>query len=67
MSIELKKGDNVVMHTCMEAKHYNGKMWTCRTDQFTQGDTYKQELVFLKGFSGSFACEFLQIVQLPEE
>lgn len=30
----LRSGDNVVMHTCGEAGHYNGKIRTCKTDQF---------------------------------
>lgn len=61
----LKKGDKVVMHTCMESKGKNfGKIWTCRTDSFKNdaGD----EVVFLDGFSGSFDTEFLQPVSLPE-
>lgn len=33
--IKLKKGDKVVMHTCLESKGKNlGKVWTCRTDSF---------------------------------
>ena len=58
-----KKGEKVVMHNCMEAKlpKYNGKIWTCQTDSFL--DRGRQEVVFLEGFSGYFAAEFLQRVQ----
>lgn len=61
--IVLRKGDRVVMHTCMESKGENfGKIWTCRTDSFKNdaGD----EVVFLDGFSGSFDTEFLQPVSV---
>lgn len=60
----LKKGDKVVMHTCEEAKVYNGKVWTCKSDEFIQGEKpFEQNLVFLEGFSGSFCTEYLQIVK----
>jgi hypothetical protein len=58
----LKKGDKVVMHTCGEAEHYEGKVWTCRSDE------YKSESgrngVFLEGFSGHFKTAYLQKVKL---
>lgn len=63
----LKKGELVVMHTCVEARNpkYEGKIWTCKTDQFTQGEgAYAQDLIFLEGFTGSFASEFLQRVNV---
>jgi hypothetical protein len=63
----LKKGELVVMHTCVEARNpkYEGKIWTCRTDQFTRGEgVYAQDSVFLEGFSGSFAAEYLQRVNI---
>ena len=63
----LKKGEKVVMYTCMEARNpkYNGKVWTCKTDEYTQGEgVYKQNLVFLEGFSGCFSAKFLQKVNL---
>lgn len=55
-----KVGDKVVMHTCLEATHYRGKVWGCRTDSFIAkcGD----EVVFLEGFSGYFMCSFLRSV-----
>jgi len=62
----LKKGDTVVMHSCMEADHpkYAGKVWTCKTDPIKRGqDRY---VVLLEGFSGTFAAEFLQRVHLPQ-
>lgn len=63
----LKQGDNVVMHTCIEAEKYNGKIWTCKTDEYTKGEgVYKQNLVFLEGFSGCFATEYLQKINLSE-
>jgi hypothetical protein len=34
---ELKKDDRVVMHTCIESEEHPGKIWTCKTDQFTRG------------------------------
>jgi hypothetical protein len=33
-----KKGDKVVMHTCVEAKRYDGEIWTCKTDEYTTGE-----------------------------
>lgn len=63
----LKKGEQVVMHTCIEARNpkYEGKIWTCKTDQFTRGEgVYAQDSVFLEGFTGSFAPEFLQRVNV---
>ncbi|WP_203226297.1 hypothetical protein [Clostridium ihumii] len=61
----LKQGDKVVMHTCIEAKKYNGKIWTCKTDEYTTGEgVYKQNLVFLEGFSGCFTTEYLQKVNI---
>ncbi|WP_345784174.1 hypothetical protein [Paenibacillus lacisoli] len=66
----LKKGDQVVMHTCIEASDPKnaGRIWTCKTDEFTRGKgVYKQSSVFLEGYSGSFAPEFLQKVDLSEK
>lgn len=61
----LKKGDMVVMHTCGESDYYKGKIWTCRTNEFTS--SAKQQVVFLEGFSGYFLVDYLQIVDLQEE
>ena len=63
----LKKGDLVVMHTCIEARNpkFHGKLWRCRTDEYTTGEgAYEQHLVFLEGFTGTFATEFLQKVDI---
>ena len=61
--IKLKKGDKVVMHTCLESKGKNlGKVWTCHTDSFKCEAGI--EVVFLEGFSGFFCTKFLQPVKL---
>jgi hypothetical protein len=62
---KLKKGDKVVMHTCMEAPHHHGVIWTCQTDEF-QANGRDYGLVFLEGYSGYFATEYLQYVQMEE-
>lgn len=58
-----KKGDKVVMHSCGEDNFskYKGKILTCQTDSYV--DRVKQEVVFLKGFSGCFSTKYLQSVQ----
>lgn len=64
---QLKKGDKVVMHTCMEAINPNnyGKLWTCRYNEYETGEgVYKQKLIFLEGFVGSFLTKYLQKVNL---
>ncbi|MFV4887496.1 hypothetical protein RY279_18825 [Bacillus velezensis] len=58
----LKKGEHVVMHTCGEAEHYDGRVWACKSDEFT--DRAGQQVVFLEGFSGYFLADFLQRVNL---
>lgn len=62
---KLQKGDQVVMHTCMEHDHPDnyGKIWTCRSDEFQhKGHDYGS--IFLEGYSGSFSTEFLQKVDV---
>lgn len=59
MTQQLKAGDKVVMHTCDEAEHYEGRIWTCRSDQFSRRS---HEAVFLEGLSGYFLAEYLQRV-----
>lgn len=59
-----KKGNTVVMHSCGEAEHYAGKLWTCTGDSFLSSS--KEEVVFLDGFSGSFLTKYLQVVTLPQ-
>jgi hypothetical protein len=65
---ELRKGDKVVMHTCMEHDNpkYFGKIWTCGSDEFIN-DGRNGGSVFLEGYRGSFATKFLQLVQIPEK
>jgi hypothetical protein len=55
-----KKGDKVVMHTCMESKlvRYKDKEWVCLTDSYL--DRGNQDVVFLEGFSGCFASKYLK-------
>jgi hypothetical protein len=61
----LKKGDSVVMHSCMEsAGENNGKIWVCACDQYEAHAGY--DVVFLEGFSGTFCCEFLQKINIED-
>jgi hypothetical protein len=55
----LKKGDNVVMHNCIEADdpENKNKIFTCQTSSFL--DRGKEEVVFLEGYSGYFSTRFL--------
>lgn len=59
---KLKKGEKVVMHTSMEADYYDGKIWTCRGDEFPSSSGYP--VVFLEGFSGYFSVQYLQRVKI---
>lgn len=61
----LKKGDKVVMHTCMEAVHPKnyGKIWICRTDESEVSWT-RPNVVWLEGYAGAFSTEFLQKVNI---
>lgn len=61
--LKLKKGDKCVMHTCGESdlEKYHGKIWEVTCDEYFQ---YGRALVFLEGFSGSFAAKYLQKVDL---
>lgn len=52
----LKVGDKVVIHTCLESKRYDGKVWTCRTNQFTAESG--TQVVFLEGFRGYLQLSF---------
>ncbi|OMF50855.1 hypothetical protein [Paenibacillus peoriae] len=64
---KLQKGDQVVMHTCMEHDYPDnfGKIWTCRSDEFQhKGHDYGS--IFLEGYSGSFSTEFLQKVNVED-
>lgn len=61
-----KKGDKVVMHGCYEAtfEENKNKNWTCLTDSYRNKGG--QNVVFLEGFSGCFATEFLKIAEKLE-
>ncbi|VWA40797.1 hypothetical protein [Bacillus altitudinis] len=61
MSQKLKKGDLVVMYSCMEAEQNKGRVWKCKGDEFNPS----APAVFLEGFSGPFATKFLQKVDVP--
>ncbi|WP_312118292.1 hypothetical protein [Brevibacillus reuszeri] len=56
----LKNGDQVVMHTCMEAKNpkYAGKIWTVSSEH--EWELCGSMVVMLEGFSGAFASQYLQ-------
>lgn len=60
----LKKGDKVVMYGCYEAtvERYKDRIWTCLTDSYM--DRASQEVVFLEGFGGCFAVQYLKRVVL---
>ena len=57
---KLYKGDKVVMHDCMEAHGRENVVWECICDSYEMCST---EVVFLKGYSGSFDTEFLRKVE----
>ena len=54
----LRKGDKVVMHNCGEAEYYKDTTWTCITPSFKNRSM--DEVVFLKGYSGSFLTKYLR-------
>jgi hypothetical protein len=64
--IKLKKGDKVVMHTCMEADSHDGHIWTCRTDERKLQESHNYTVVWLEGYSGCFKSEFLQKVNVDD-
>lgn len=57
----LKIGDKVVMHTCYEAEKYHGKVWTVRS---SESEICGSKVVWLEGFCGCFAVEFLKEVSV---
>ncbi|WP_144472753.1 hypothetical protein [Bacillus pumilus] len=61
MSNKLKKGDMVVMHSCMEAELNEGRVWKCKGDEFYSS----LPCVSLENFSGPFFTKFLQKVDVP--
>jgi hypothetical protein len=60
---KLEFGDQVVMHSCREALKHGGKVWTVKSEPW---DLCGSEVVKLEGFSGGFATEFLQKVDVPQ-
>lgn len=65
MSVKpLEKGDKVVMHTCIEAETHDGKIWTCKTDEFKHHPNHDYTVIMLENFSGSFATMYLQKVNI---
>lgn len=65
MSVKaLQKGDQVVMHSCMEAEQHDGQLWTCETNEFKLHPTHNYTVIMLDGYSGSFATEYLQKVNV---
>ncbi|GAF22782.1 hypothetical protein JCM19047_2556 [Bacillus sp. JCM 19047] len=52
------------MHTCIEAETHDGRIWTCRTNEFKHTPNYDYTVIMLEGFSGSFQCEYLQKVNV---
>jgi hypothetical protein len=64
MQIEsLKVGDEVVMHTCIEAKNqkYHGMVWKVTSSPWMLCGS---EVVMLEGFSGGFATQYLQKIRV---
>ncbi|MBM7698663.1 hypothetical protein [Kurthia huakuii] len=62
----LKVGDQVVMHTCGEADYYDGKLWTCISDEQKLHEEHNYTVVWLKDFSGCFDTKYLQKVRLED-
>lgn len=58
--LNLKKGQRVIMHTCLEARNYKGKEWVVRHDSFTLPDT-NDEVVYLVDYVGWFRCKYLNV------
>jgi hypothetical protein len=57
----LHPGDQVVMHTCAEARmdKYKDKIWAVASEPW---DLCGSEVVLLEGYRGGFATEFLRKV-----
>jgi hypothetical protein len=60
----LKKGDRVVMHTCMEASlpKYKDKVFTCISDEQKLHESHNYTVVWMEGVSGCFAAKYLKKV-----
>ena len=53
-------GTKVHMVNCLEAEKYGDKVWTTRSEPW---ELCGSQVVLLKGYSGGFATEFLEVVQ----
>ncbi|MFS0560108.1 hypothetical protein AB1K91_05160 [Terribacillus sp. 179-K 1B1 HS] len=64
--MKLKKGDLVVMHTCIEAEDPDnfGRIWVCRSNEFKHHPNHKHTVVMLEDFSGSFDTAYLQKIDV---
>lgn len=61
----LKRGDMVVMHSCLESEYHYGQIWECETDSATFfGVT--GEHVNLIGFTKPFPVRKLQLIKREE-
>lgn len=58
----LKKGEQVVMIGCVEAKTHDGMVWECVADSFK--DIKGHDVVALHGLPGHFKIKFLQRVDI---
>ncbi|WP_430535937.1 hypothetical protein [Listeria rocourtiae] len=56
----IKTGDYVVMHTVAESEKHKGLLWKVISEPYMVG---KREMVFLEGYRGSFATQYLQVVE----
>lgn len=61
---ELKPGDTVVMHSCVEAEKYDGKLLRVRSREW---ECSGHRVVLLEGLVGGYAVRNLQKVILPSE
>lgn len=52
-------GDKVIMHTCAEAEKYKGRVFYVASEPW---DLCGSEVVFLDGYKGGFAIEYLRKV-----
>ncbi|MEK5331525.1 hypothetical protein [Lysinibacillus sp. FSL W8-0992] len=59
----LEKGNKVVMHSCIEAKHYEGIVWTCSTGE---QDLCGSPVVWLEDYCGAFAAKYLRKISENE-
>lgn len=59
----IKKGDFVVMHTCLEADINKGRVWRVTSDEEFIGEgIYRKKAVSLDGYKKKFNVRHLQII-----